>query len=101
MFLQVSASRCSVKLDAELGRALMSIGAVKGVEIGVGFLAAKLKGSEMNDQFTTKDGRIEPKTNRAGGILGGISTGAPIISRIAVNRLLQSECDKPQSIWKR
>jgi chorismate synthase len=72
------------KLDAELGRALMSIGAVKGVEIGVGFLAAKLKGSEMNDQFTTKDGRIEPKTNRAGGILGGISTGAPIISRIAV-----------------
>jgi chorismate synthase len=72
------------KLDAELGKALMSIGAVKGVEIGAGFLAAKLKGSEMNDQFTTMDGRIEPKTNRAGGILGGISTGAPIISRIAV-----------------
>ena len=72
------------KLDAELSKALMSIGAVKGVEIGVGFLAAKLKGSEMNDQFTTTDGRIESKTNRAGGILGGISTGAPIIGRIAV-----------------
>jgi chorismate synthase len=72
------------KLDAELGKALMSIGAVKGVEIGVGFLAAKLKGSEMNDQFATTDGRIESKTNRAGGILGGISTGAPIIGRIAV-----------------
>jgi chorismate synthase len=72
------------KLDAELSKALMSIGAVKGVEIGVGFLVAKLKGSEMNDQFTTTDGRIESKTNRAGGILGGISTGAPIIGRIAV-----------------
>ena len=72
------------KLDAELGKALMSIGAVKGVEIGVGFLAAKLKGSEMNDQFTATDSRIESKTNRAGGILGGISTGAPIIGRIAV-----------------
>jgi chorismate synthase len=72
------------KLDAELGAALLSIGAVKGVEIGVGFLAAKLKGSEMNDQFTTMDGRLESKTNRAGGILGGISTGAPILCRIAV-----------------
>ena len=72
------------KLDAELAKALMSIGAVKGVEIGVGFKAARMKGSEMNDEFIIKDGRIRTKTNNAGGILGGISTGEPIICRIAV-----------------
>lgn len=72
------------KLDAELAKALMSIGAVKGVEIGVGFEAAKLKGSEMNDEFYIDAGRIRMRTNNAGGLLGGISTGAPIICRIAV-----------------
>ena len=72
------------KLDAELAKALMSIGAVKGVEIGVGFKAARMKGSEMNDEFIIKDGRIRTKTNNAGGILGGISTGEPIICTIAV-----------------
>jgi chorismate synthase len=72
------------KLDAELAKALMSIGAVKGVEIGAGFEAARMKGSEMNDEFIIKEGRIRTKTNNAGGILGGISTGEPIICRIAV-----------------
>jgi len=72
------------KLDAELAKALMSIGAVKGVELGAGFDAAKLKGSEMNDEFYMKEGRIRARTNNAGGVLGGISTGEPIICRLAV-----------------
>lgn len=72
------------KLDAELAKALMSIGAVKGVEIGAGFEAARMKGSEMNDAFYIDAGRIRMRTNNAGGILGGISTGEPIVCRIAV-----------------
>ncbi len=72
------------KLDAELAKALMSIGAVKGVEIGAGFRAAKMKGSEMNDPFRVKGGAVVTETNNAGGILGGISNGMPIICRIAV-----------------
>jgi len=76
------------KLDAELAKALMSIGAVKGVEIGAGFGAARMRGSEMNDEFyidiEEEDGRIRTRTNNAGGILGGISTGEPVICRVAV-----------------
>jgi len=72
------------KLDCELAQALMSIGAVKGVELGEGFKSARLTGIEMNDPFTVDSGRIETKTNKAGGILGGISTGSPIICRVAV-----------------
>jgi len=72
------------KLDAELAKALMSIGAVKGVEIGIGFGAARMRGSEMNDEFYIEDGKIRTRTNNAGGILGGISTGEPVICRMAV-----------------
>lgn len=72
------------KLDAELAKALMSIGAVKGVEIGAGFGAARMKGSEMNDEYYLKDGAIRARTNNAGGILGGIATREPVICRIAV-----------------
>jgi len=72
------------KLDGDLAKALMSIGAVKGVEIGVGFGCATLRGSEMNDAFLVSDGTVIPETNNAGGILGGLSTGAPIVCRIAV-----------------
>jgi chorismate synthase len=68
------------KLDAEIAGALMSIGAVKGVEIGEGFQAAFMQGSENNDQID----REGFKTNHAGGILGGISTGQEIRIRIAV-----------------
>ena len=82
------------KLDAELANALMSIGAVKGVEIGAGFAAARMKGSEMNDEFIIKEGRIRTKTNNAGGILGGISTGAPVVCRIAVKPT--ASISKPQ-----
>jgi len=68
------------KLDATLAYSLMSIGAVKGVEIGEGFEAAKLTGLQMNDEMTS-GGFL---SNRSGGILGGISTGAPILARVAV-----------------
>jgi len=70
----------SGKLDAAIAHAMMGIGSVKGVEIGEGFRAAALSGSENNDEMTP-EGFL---TNHAGGILGGISTGADIIVRIAV-----------------
>lgn len=68
------------KLDADLAKAVLSVGAVKGVEIGAGFAAARLKGSENNDPLTP-GGFL---TNRAGGILGGISNGDVIVLRAAV-----------------
>lgn len=68
------------KLDADIAKAVMSIGAIKGVEIGAGFEASRLKGSENNDPITPKGFR----TNRSGGILGGISNGDEIIIRVCV-----------------
>ncbi|HWQ20664.1 MAG TPA: chorismate synthase [Methanotrichaceae archaeon] len=72
------------KLDADLAKALMSIGAVKAVEIGLGMKSARMRGSEMNDPIIFSDGKVGFETNNAGGILGGISTGEAIICRIAV-----------------
>ena len=72
------------KLDANLAKAMRSIGAVKGCEIGDGFKAADTKGSINNDSFHTKDGRITKDTNHAGGVLGGMSDGSKIIFRAAV-----------------
>jgi chorismate synthase len=73
------------KLDAELAAALMSINAVKGVEIGNGFAAARLSGEENADEMRVgNEGRPTFLSNNAGGILGGISTGAPIVVRFAV-----------------
>ena len=73
------------KLDAELAAALMSINAVKGVEIGAGFAAAALRGEENADEMRSgNDGIVRFATNNAGGILGGISTGQPIVARFAV-----------------
>lgn len=72
------------KLDANLAKAMLSIGAVKGFEIGDGFKAADAKGSISNDSFHTKDGRITKDTNHAGGVLGGMSDGSQIIFRAAV-----------------
>lgn len=72
------------KLDSDIAGALMGIGSVKGVEIGIGFKAAEIKGSQMNDEFYMDEGIIKTRTNHAGGILGGISTGMPIITRMAV-----------------
>ena len=68
------------KLDASLAWGLMSIGAVKGFEIGEGFASARMRGSQMNDPMT----RGGFASNHAGGILGGISTGEPIVARVAV-----------------
>ena len=66
-------------LDADLAKFLFDIPAVKGVEFGAGFGASRLKGSENNDQYVLKDGCILTLTNNAGGILGGISTGMPLV----------------------
>ncbi len=68
------------KLDADLAKAVMSVGAVKGVEIGMGFAASRLKGSENNDPILPRGF----ETNRAGGILGGVSNGEEIVLRVAV-----------------
>jgi chorismate synthase len=72
------------KLDAEIAAALMSINAVKGVEIGDGFAAAALRGEENADEMRMSGGKIEFLANHAGGILGGIATGQPIVARFAV-----------------
>ena len=73
------------KLDGELAAALMSVNAVKGVEIGDGFAAAALSGEENADEMRAgNDGRPRFLSNHAGGILGGISTGQPVIARFAV-----------------
>jgi chorismate synthase len=74
------------KLGADLAHALMSIGAVRGVEFGNGFAAARLRGSENNDalEYDTSAKRIRSRTNNAGGMAGGISTGEDLTMRIAV-----------------
>jgi chorismate synthase len=69
-------------LEAEISKAVFSIPAVKAVEFGSGFLGSEKKGSQNNDSFIIKNGRIVTKTNNAGGILGGLSNGMPIRMRI-------------------
>lgn len=72
------------KLDAVLGKAIFSIGAVKGLEFGIGFEAAKLSGSQNNDGYRyDESGRLTKLSNNAGGIVGGISDGFPIVFRAA------------------
>ena len=72
------------KLDANLSKALVSIGSVKGVEIGDGFAVSKTVGSINNDKFRMVDGKVTKATNHSGGILGGISDGDDIIVRCAI-----------------
>ncbi len=71
-------------LEGELAKALFAIPAVKGVEFGSGFSAARKRGSQNNDPFTMKGGKIITTSNHAGGILGGISNGMPVVVRVAV-----------------
>ena len=71
-------------VENRLAAALFGIPAVKGGEFGEGFRAAELRGSENNDPFTLEDGEIRAETNRAGGVLGGITTGMPLVLRAAV-----------------
>jgi chorismate synthase len=72
------------KLKADLGKAMFMLPAVMGVEYGAGFGVATARGSQNNDLFTTLDGRITTRSNRHGGMLGGISSGLPIVLRCAV-----------------
>jgi chorismate synthase len=83
------------KFHADLGKAMLNINAVKGFEIGSGFAGTCLKGSEHNDPFH-KDmlGNVRPKTNRAGGVLGGITTGESITFRVAFKPV--ATISKPQ-----
>jgi chorismate synthase len=80
-----------LKLDAQLGAALLSIGAVKGVEIGDGFALARLRGSQANDPITP-DGC---GGNKMGGVLGGISSGAPLVARLAVKPTPSIRIEQP------
>ena len=70
-------------MENRIAAAVFGIPAVKGVEFGAGFGAAKLRGSENNDAFSVENGRIVTETNRCGGILGGITDGMPIVLRAA------------------
>src|SRR5690606_3999876 len=72
------------KLDADLAKAMMSINAVKAVEIGAGFDAVELGGEVNSDDIRMKDGKPDFQSNHAGGILGGISSGQDIVVRFAV-----------------
>jgi len=71
-------------LDGDLAKALFAVPAVKGVEFGVGFKAAELHGSENNDPFRVVNGKVVTPTENAGGVLGGLSSGMPIVVRVAI-----------------
>jgi len=81
------------KLDAELGR-MLGIGAVKGVEVGAGFAVTGMTGVQSNDQMRGAGGKVEFLTNNAGGITGGLTTGEPIVVKLAVKPT--PTIDKPQ-----
>jgi chorismate synthase len=81
------------KLDAELGR-MLGIGAVKGVEVGAGFKVKDMTGIESNDQMRNKNGAVVFDSNNAGGITGGLTTGQPVVARLAVKPT--PTIDKPQ-----
>ena len=70
-------------LESRIAQIVFGIPAVKGVEFGAGFAAARLRGSENNDAFAVENGKVVTKTNHCGGILGGVSTGMPIVFRAA------------------
>lgn len=72
------------KLDAVIGQSMLSIPAIKGVEIGEGFKAVTMRGHQHNDEFYMEDGRVRTVSNHAGGTLGGISSGEQIVARLAV-----------------
>ena len=70
-------------MEGRLAYAMFGVPAVKGLEFGAGFRAARMRGSEHNDPFAMKDGRVTARSNHAGGILGGITNGMPLIFRAA------------------
>jgi len=82
------------RLEADLGKAMLSLPATKGFEIGSGFEGTRLRGSQHNDVFENREGRIRTKTNRSGGVQGGISNGEEIVFRVAFKptaTILQSQ----------
>jgi chorismate synthase len=83
------------KLRADLGKALFSLPAVLGVEFGSGFGSATLRGSQNNDAFFVEEGRIRSRSNRHGGMLGGISSGMPIVMRCAVKPTSSIPSEQP------
>ena len=83
------------KLKADLGKAMFSLPAVVGVEYGAGFAVATARGSENNDHFVFRDGRITTDSNRHGGMLGGISSGTPIVMRCAVKPTSSIPLEQP------
>ncbi len=87
------------KFSAELAHAMFSLPAVKGFEVGDGFALAKMKGSEANDTFINKDGKITTATNHSGGILGGITNGNDIVFRVAFKPI--PSIAKPQQTLNR
>jgi chorismate synthase len=72
------------RLDADIAKALISIPAAKGVEIGAGFAAVSMSGPEHNDEMRMRDGAVAFLSNNAGGVLGGISSGQDIVARLAI-----------------
>ncbi len=87
------------KLEANLAKAMLSLPATKGFEIGEGFQAAAMYGSEHNDLFVNKNAQVITQTNHAGGTLGGISTGMPLMGRVAFKPT--SSIKKPQKTLDR
>lgn len=87
------------KLNARLAYALMSIGAIRGIEFGTGFEAAAMLGSQHNDKFYMDGNRVRTRTNHAGGILGGIANGEDIVLRVAV-KPASSIAQKQQTVSK-
>ncbi len=71
-------------VESSLAHLLFSVPAVKGVEFGAGFKAARLRGSEHNDAFVLENGQVTTPTNRAGGLLGGLTVGTPVVLRVVV-----------------
>lgn len=71
------------RLEADLAKAMLSLPATKGFEIGSGFAGARLRGSEHNDAYVVREGKVRTSTNRSGGVQGGISNGEPVFFRIA------------------
>jgi chorismate synthase len=90
------------KLDALLAQAMLSLGAVKGIEFGAGFAAADGQGSTMNDGFFSKNGQVGLRSNNAGGVLGGMSTGEELVFRVAVKPVpsIAAEQDTVRAIGK-
>ncbi len=71
-------------IESQIAHLAFSVPAVKGIEFGAGFRAAAMRGSTHNDAFDWKDGRVVTRTNNAGGILGGLATGMPVVFRVVV-----------------